>query len=150
MPKLAISSVGGTVNFVMKSASKSQGGFISQGMANDNYLKTTVSYDTGMNENGWATSFLLSHWQGDGYMDGTKGAGQNYFLSIGYKMNDKHSFNLMTGAPQYHDNADDPLTIEDYIVVEDNENWGYYGDQYKSLRTNFIINQYLTLTGIII
>ena len=40
--KLAISSVGGTVNFVMKSASKSQGGFISQGMANDNYLKSTV------------------------------------------------------------------------------------------------------------
>ena len=138
--KLAISSVGGTVNFVMKSASKSQGGFISQGMANDNYLKSTVSYDTGMNENGWATSFLLSHWQGDGYMDGTKGAGQNYFLSIGYKMNEKHSFNfLMTGAPQYHDNADDPLTIDEYLLRgrKHNENWGYYGDQYKSLRTNF-------------
>jgi outer membrane receptor for Fe3+-dicitrate len=138
--KLAISSVGGTVNFVMKSASKSQGGFISQGMANDNYLKSTVSYDTGMNENGWATSFLLSHWQGDGYMDGTKGAGQNYFLSIGYKMNEKHSFNfLMTGAPQYHDNADDPLTIDEYLVRgrKHNENWGYYGNQYKSLRTNF-------------
>ena len=43
----------------MKSASKSQGGFISQGMANDNYLKSTVSYDTGMNENGWATSFYF-------------------------------------------------------------------------------------------
>ena len=64
-------------------------------------------------------------------MDGTKGAGQNYFLSIGYKMNDKHSFNfLMTGAPQYHDNADDPLTIDEYLLRgrKHNENWGYYGD----------------------
>ena len=80
--KLAISSVGGTVNFVMRSTSKSQGGFAYAGFANDNYLKTTFSYDTGENANGWSTSFLLTHWQGDGYDEGTFGQGQTYFLSL--------------------------------------------------------------------
>ena len=26
----------------------------------------------------------------------------------------------MTGAPQYHDNADDPLTIDEYLYAEEN------------------------------
>ena len=39
--------------------------------------------------NGWSTSFLLTHWQGDGYAEGTFGQGQTYFFSLGYKMNEK-------------------------------------------------------------
>ena len=67
--KLAISSVGGTVNFVMNSNDVRQGGFMYAGFANDDYLKTTYSYNTGRSDDGWATSFLLTHWQGDGYND---------------------------------------------------------------------------------
>ena len=78
--KLAISSVGGTVNFVMRSTTKSEGGFGYAGFANDNYLKTTFSYDTGEKDNGWSTSMLLTHWQGDGYVEGTFGQGQTYFF----------------------------------------------------------------------
>jgi hypothetical protein len=102
--KLAISSVGGTVNFVTKATDKKEGGFVSLGMANDNYFKSTVAYNTGMSKNGWGTSVMLTHWQGDGYNDGTQGEGQNYFISIGYKASEKHNFNfILTGAPQSHD-----------------------------------------------
>ena len=137
--KLAISSVGGTVNFVMRSTSKQQGGFAYAGFANDNYLKTTFSYDTGENDNGWSTSFLLTHWQGDGYAEGTFGQGQTYFFSLGYKMNDKHNFNfLMTGAPQWHD-QNFSKSIATYLDKgrKYNNNYGYYGDRYLTERRNF-------------
>ena len=137
--KLAISSVGGTVNFVMKSTSKQQGGFAYAGFANDNYLKTTFSYDTGENDNGWSTSMLLTHWQGDGYAEGTYGQGQTYFFSLGYKLNDKHNFNfLMTGAPQWHD-QNFSKSIATYLDHgrKYNNNYGYYGDTYLTERRNF-------------
>ena len=137
--KLAISSVGGTVNFVMRSTTKTEGGFAYAGFANDNYLKTTFSYDTGEKDNGWSTSMLLTHWQGDGYAEGTFGQGQTYFLSLGYKMNDKHNFNfLMTGAPQWHD-QNFTKSIASYLDNgrKYNNNYGYYGDRYLTERRNF-------------
>ncbi|WP_055442200.1 TonB-dependent receptor [Lacinutrix himadriensis] len=101
--KLAISSVGGTVNIVTKTIDRKEGGFVQQMVGNDNYTKTTAYYSTGVNEKGWSFSGLLGHWQGDGYVDNTDGQGQTYFFSVGYQPNEKHSLNfLLTGAPQWH------------------------------------------------
>ncbi len=101
--KLAISSVGGTVNIVTKTIDNKEGGFVQQMVANDNYTKSTAYYSTGVNEKGWSFSGLFGHWQGDGYVDYTSGQGQTYFISVGYQPNEKHSFNfLLTGAPQWH------------------------------------------------
>lgn len=102
--KLAISSVGGTINFITKATEMRQGGFLRAGLGNDNYFKSTVGYSTGLQENGFGITAMFSHWQGDGYNDMTAGQGQNYFISIGYKANEQHNFNfLITGAPQWHD-----------------------------------------------
>jgi outer membrane cobalamin receptor len=104
--KLAISSVGGTVNIVTKTVDTNEGGFISGMVANDNYYKTSVYYSTGLMDNGLAVSAMFGHWQGDGYRNGTLGQGQTYFLSFGYKPNDNNIFNfLVTGAPQWHGDA---------------------------------------------
>jgi hypothetical protein len=137
--KLAISSVGGTVNFVTKATDKKEGGFVSLGMANDNYFKSTVAYNTGMSKNGWGTSVMLTHWQGDGYNDGTQGEGQNYFISIGYKASEKHNFNfILTGAPQSHD-QNFGKAISKYLQYgrKYNDNWGTLNGEYLSERTNF-------------
>jgi iron complex outermembrane receptor protein len=137
--KLAISSVGGTVNFVTKATDLKEGGFISSGFANNDYVKTTIAYNTGMSKNGWGASLMLSHWQGDGYNNGTKGEGQSYFLSVGYKANDKHSFNfLLTGAPQAHD-QNFTKKISDFLGFgrKYNNNYGYLNGKYISERTNF-------------
>ena len=66
--KLAVPSVGGTVSIFTKSAELEQGGSFYQLMGNDGYSKSTVSYNTGVNDNGWATSFLLTKWSGNGYI----------------------------------------------------------------------------------
>jgi CarboxypepD_reg-like domain/TonB dependent receptor-like, beta-barrel/TonB-dependent Receptor Plug Domain len=137
--KLAISSVGGTVNFVTKSTDKRQGGFIYSGIANDNYIKNTVAYSTGQMENGWGASVMLSRWQGDGYNEGNFGAGETYFISIGYKPNENHNFNfLITGAPQYHD-QNFSKSISTYLDKgrKYNNNWGTYQGKYFTERRNF-------------
>lgn len=101
--KLAISSVGGTTNFVTKSTDMKEGGFVKLSVGNDMYRKSTVAYNTGLMKNGFAVSAMLTDWSGNGYMNQTQGAGQNYFLSIGYKVSENHNLNLMvTGAPQWH------------------------------------------------
>lgn len=101
--KLAISSVGGTVNIVTKTIDRREGGFVQQMVGNDNYIKSTAYYSTGVNDKGWSLGVLFGHWQGDGYVDYTQGQGQTYYISVGYQPNDNHALNFMlTGAPQWH------------------------------------------------
>ena len=137
--KLAISSVGGTVNFVTKATDMNQGGFAYSTIANDNYIKTSAGYNTGISEKGWGLSVMLSHWQGDGYNEGNFGEGQTYFISAGFRPNDQHNFNfLITGAPQFHD-QNFTKSISDYLDygLRYNNNWGTYNGQYKTERRNF-------------
>ena len=138
--KLAISSVGGTVNIVTQSYNNAERGFVSAETANNNYFKSTAYYTTGANEKGWSSTYMLSYWQGDGnFYKGTQGEGLTYFFSVGYRPSDKHAFNfLVTGAPQMHDqayqgNIGHALTHgRDY-----NENWGYRDGKFYNERTNF-------------
>lgn len=102
--KLAISSVGGTINIVTKATEKQQGGMARFVVGNDSYMKGTVAYDTGL-KGKWGFSMLVDYWSGHRkFARGTAGEGQSYFFSIGYKPNDRHNLNLMIfGAPQWHD-----------------------------------------------
>ncbi|MBF03324.1 MAG: TonB-dependent receptor [Flavobacterium sp.] len=137
--KLAISSVGGTINIVTRATDKKEGGFASLGVANNSYFKTLAGYNTGMNEKGWGMSIMMSHWQGEGYTIGTQGNGQNYFISVGYQPNDKHNFNfLLTGAPQYH-NQSFSQRISVYLDKgrKYNGNWGTLNGNFKSEVGNY-------------
>ncbi|MBB3124336.1 hypothetical protein FHS04_001854 [Mesoflavibacter sabulilitoris] len=121
--KLAISSVGGTVNIVSKTTDNKEGGFVRLLGGNDSYGKITATYSSGLKESGWAYTVLVDHWQAHRkYSEGTAGQGQNYLFSVGYKPNEVHSFNfLLTGAPQWHDQN----------FSDDLENYERYGDKYN-------------------
>ena len=47
--KLAISSVGGTINIITKSTDIKEGGVITSSVGNDGYFKNAISYNTGQN-----------------------------------------------------------------------------------------------------
>jgi outer membrane cobalamin receptor len=94
--KLAISSVGGTINVITKTSDMKEGGSVGVGVANSDYLKTQASYSTGKMKNGLSASFLMSQTRGDGYIDGTKFEGANYFFALGYEINPKHELLLLT------------------------------------------------------
>ncbi len=144
--KLAISSVGGTINIVTRSADNKEGGFASTTTGNDNYIKTGASYSTGKMANGLSTSVLFSKTSGDGYVNGTKFEGSNYFIGIGYELNKKHDFQFtITGAPQWHNQRNNAPKISDYIKygntvdpnVKYNSDYGYLNGEEFSFRTNY-------------
>ncbi|WP_072986982.1 TonB-dependent receptor [Pseudozobellia thermophila] len=119
--KLAISSVGGTINIITKAADNKEGGAVAATVGNNDYLKTTVSYNTGLMENGLSVSAMLGRTAGDGYVQGTPFEAYNYFLAIGYRPNDKHDFQFMvTGAPQQHFQRGYAESISNYIAYGDN------------------------------
>ncbi len=125
--KLAISSVGGTVNIVMKAADRNKGGFARFLGGNDSYAKGTLAYDTGMNEKGWAFSVLVDYWRAHRkWAEGTFGEGQNYFFAVGYKPNDEHQFNfLITGAPQKHGQRWSQTRERFAANPKYNQHWGF-------------------------
>ncbi len=137
--KLAISSVGGTTNIVMKAADRNKGGFVRLLGANDSYFKGTVGYDSGRSDKGWAFSVLLDYWQAHRkWKKGTYGEGQNYYFAVGYKPNDKHNFNfLVTGAPQMHGQAWSQTKERIAADPKFNQHWGYTDDGIESERQNF-------------
>ena len=140
--KLAISSVGGTTNIIMKSTEQTQGGSVSFLRGNDNYNKITASYNTGMINDKFGLTVLLTHWQGDGWAEGTKGQGQNYFISAGYKASEKSVFNfLLTGAPQWHDQNFNSRITDHFIGgefnIKHNGNWGTLNGEDFTSRRNY-------------
>ncbi len=145
--KLAISSVGGTVNIVSRAAGRKEGGFARFMTGNDSYFKGTLSYDSGL-QGKWAYSFLIDHWQAHRkYSDGTAGQGQNYFIGVGYVPNDKHSFNfLLTGAPQWHD-QNFSKSLEDYAQYGKryNNNSGFLDGERYTIRRNYYHKPILNL-----
>ena len=90
--KLAISSVGGTINVLTKSSELKEGGDVSSTFGNGDYLKVQGSYNTGVMKNGLSASVLLSSTTGNGYVDGTKFEGKNYYIAFGYKPNKNNDF----------------------------------------------------------
>ena len=146
---LAVPSVGGTVSIFTRAAEKSQGGKVSLTSGNDNYLKTTVVYNTGTNDKGWSSSFLLSKWSGDGYIYNTSGEGTTYFASVGYNpAGSDHDFNFtVLGAGQWHHQRDVWVSIRDYqnfgkdhkdgIDRRWNSNGGTLNGEEYSMRRNF-------------
>ena len=144
--KLAVPSVGGTVSIFTKSAERAKGGSFTQLLGNDGYSKSTIAYNTGLNENGWSTSLLLSKWSGNGYIYNTMGAGTTYFAALGYAPDgSNHKMNLsILGAGQWHHQRDVWVSIRDYqnfgekgIDQRWNSNGGTRNGEEWSMRRNF-------------
>lgn len=150
--KLAIASVGGTVNIITRSADKKREGNVTLGVGNNGYLKTLFSYNTGKSAKGWSTSFLMSRTAGSMYIDGSDFEAYNYYIALGYQPNKKHDFQFtFTGAPQWHNQTFNNSIATDLDmgdgrldgVMSDkpnrryNSNWGYLNGQQYSQTVNY-------------
>ncbi len=144
--KLAISSVGGTINVLTRSANKRRGGSLSVRAGNDNYMKMLGSYNSGMMDNGFSVSTLFGRTAGDGYVEGTEFEGYSYYLALGYKPNDNHDLQFtVTGAPQRHNGRGYAPSLSDYIKYGDgtdpnikyNGDYGYRNGQEDTFGGNF-------------
>ena len=159
--KLAIASVGGTINFLTRSADMKKGGVVRLGVGNNDYLKSSFAYNTGKSENGWASSFLMSRQAGSTYIQNTNYESYAYYFALGYQPNQKHNLQFMiTSAPQWHDQRTFAPTIANYIKFNPdqdgtpdrtyNSDWGYKtdanGNRYSiANRTNYYSKPVLML-----
>lgn len=159
--KLAIASVGGTINVVTRAADKKKGGSVSIGVGNNGYHKSLFSYNTGKGNTGWSSSFLLSRTAGAMYIDGSNFEGYNYYFAVGYqKPGSNHDFQFtFTGAPQWH-NQNFTNTIATYLDMGDgkldgvkaidpnrkyNSNWGTLNGEQFTTNTNFYSKPVMSL-----
>lgn len=153
--KLAVSSVGGTINVVTKTSQNPEGGVIGGTVGNDGYVKTLASYSSGILDNGLSASLLLSRTGGNMYADGTKFEGYNYFLGLGYTAGDHNLEFMVTGAPQWHHQRSRAVSIENQIEYgagdgepnrRYNEDWGYLNGEEFSFRRNFYHKPVISLS----
>lgn len=121
--KLAIASVGGTLNIVTRSSDLNEGGAILSSVGNDYAVKTSAIYNTGKNEKGFSASLLMGRTSGNKYVRGTDFESYNYYLAFGYTPSEKHNFQLMmTGSPQWHNQRLSYVKISDALKYGANGN----------------------------
>lgn len=141
--KVAVPSVGGTINIITKSTDVEQGGNIFAGIGNDGYQKYSFTYSTGLSDKGFAATVSASKIFGDGYVDGTEFSGYNYFVSLAQQINEHHKLSFTAfGAQQEHGQRYNRRTISDYLATESgpkrfNPDWGYKNGEVYHQSYNF-------------
>ena len=103
---LAIASVGGPINVETSAANMKKGYGFKQEVGSENFYKSTLTYNTGRMNNGYAFSALLQRKTGNGWVDATWTDAWAYFLT-GSKSFDNHAIDFtLLGAPQQHGQRD--------------------------------------------
>ena len=140
--KVAVPSIGGTVNILSKTTDIEKGGNIFTSTGNDGYQKYGATVSTGLLDNGFAATVSAAKTKGDGYVDGTQFEGYSYFANISKQINDNHKLSLTTfGAPQWHGQRQNQSLISDYRNAESgikfNPNWGLRDGNVVNVEDNF-------------
>ena len=141
--KVAIPSVGGTINILTKTTDAEAGGNIMYGVGNDGYSKLGFTLSSGLTANNWATTISIAQSSGDGYVDGTAFESYSYYLNVSKLVNNNHRLALsLFGAPQWHGQRSTRMTIDTYKdptinSIRYNSDWGYKNGQEYYVRKNY-------------
>ncbi len=112
--KLAIPSVGGTINVITKGIDQKMSAGIKEEVTDYGLYKTTFGYNTGQLKGGWGATVGGSREYGTGWADGTYANAWSYFAKV-QKRFKKHLISISTnGAPQSHGVRYDYLPVAIY------------------------------------
>ncbi|QZE13876.1 TonB-dependent receptor [Halosquirtibacter laminarini] len=155
--KVAVPSVGGTINILTNSTDSKRGGNIYYGTGNDGRQKEAITLSTGINDKGWAASVNVAHNTGRGWVNATAYESFSYFANISKRINDYHSLSFtIFGAPQTHGQRYQRMKISEYQTIARNDfrynaDWGYKrGEMYNSSQNYYhkpqaILNHFWTV-----
>lgn len=148
--KVAVPSLGGTINVVTRSTDAQKGGSVMQSIGSDGYLKTAVSISSGLTEKGWAFTAFGAKTQGNGNADGLNFVGYNYFFNVSKVLTDKQTLSVnLIGAQQTHGQRTTKSSINDYRLASSgiryNPDWGYRNGQVINARNNFYTKPILSV-----
>jgi len=162
--KLAISSIGGTINMITKPADRREGGKLEYQMGTGSWnQRLRFTYNTGILDGGWAVSFQGSRTTTNSNLIGLSSSEQgsvypgaftdawSYYLSVSKKINDQHSLMFWGfGAPVNRGTAwtIDESAREEFNIDDPNFNNAlgvYKGDIYNA-RQNKVHKPLMALT----
>ena len=154
--KIALPSIGGTINIISKASDKKKGGNVYVGVGNNNYEKRGLVLSTGLMDNGLAVTISISETKGNGYVEGTQFKGFSYFANVSKKINNNHEIDFtIVGAKQRHGQRQSRMTVQKFEAAESgiryNNDWGYLDGQVTHVEDNFYhkpqmsLNDYLTI-----
>ena len=157
--KVAVPSIGGTINILSKTSDVVKGGNIISSIGNNGFEKYGFTLSTGLMDNGFAATVSFSKVSGEGYVDGTQFDGYNYFVNFSKTINEQHKLSFTTfGAPQRHGQRQNRSTIATIRNAQSgirfNPDWGYKNGQVVNIEDNFYhksqssLNHYWTISDV--
>ncbi|TPV34787.1 TonB-dependent receptor [Paucihalobacter ruber] len=139
----------GTNNILMRASSYRKGGRISYASANRSYTGRIMgSYSSGLLNNGWSYSLLISRRFGDeGFVEGTMYDANSAFAAVEKKINDKHSINFTGIYAQNRRGRSTAITDEVFRLKgrEYNPFWGELNGEIRNSRMREINEPVLML-----
>jgi iron complex outermembrane recepter protein len=139
--KLAVNSVGGTVNIITDPSERRKGGRAEVTFGNGSYQnRYRLTLHSGELKGGWSVSFQGSRSNGEGIRPGTYVDAWSYFLTASKRFNEKHTLLLTTfGAPADRGRAYNSNTTlyERQGDYQHNQGWGYLNGQRMSVTQNY-------------
>ncbi|WP_029033917.1 TonB-dependent receptor [Salinimicrobium terrae] len=155
--RVAVPSVGGTINIITKTTDAEEGGNVFMSAGNDGYKKYGFTLSTGQLDNGFAATVAASQTTGEGYIDGTPFEAYSYFVNIAKDFSENHKLSFTAfGAPQEHGQRFDAELISTYRQsdrgVKFNRDFGYRNGEAFNASSNFYhkpqmsLNHYWTIS----
>ena len=112
--KLAIPSVGGTINILTKGIDQKKSFQVKQEVGNNGFLRTTAGYNSGGLDNGWGFTVAGSYKRGNGWIDNGWTEGWFYYFKVDKQLGN-HNLSLTGfGAPQEHAQRSWKMSIGDH------------------------------------
>ncbi len=100
--KIAIPSVGGTMNILTRGSGNKKGGILKQSVGSYGKIRTSLGYNSGMLENNWSFTLAGSYKRGNGFVDEAWSEGFFYYAKIQKELG-RHLLSISAmGAPQKH------------------------------------------------
>jgi iron complex outermembrane receptor protein len=100
--KIAIPSVGGTMNILTKGTGSKSGGSLKQEIGSFGKMRTSLGYNSGRLKSGWGYTVAGSFKKGNGFVDETFSEGYFYYAKLQKELGN-HILSLSAmGAPQKH------------------------------------------------
>jgi len=138
--RLALSSVGGTINIITRSTDAKKGGSIYYGIGVDGYSKKAFTLSTGILDNGWAITMSgsMADANGNGFVQSTSFEAYSYFANVSKTLGKKNRLSFTVfGAPQWHNQRYTKHLIQDFrdnpAGVQWNSDFGYWnGEKYNT------------------
>jgi outer membrane receptor protein involved in Fe transport len=113
--KLAVASVGGTMNFITNGIESKQQTVVKKEWGNNGYNLIGMSYNSGLINNKWGITLAGTYNESNGWAEQTWNKAYSYFAKIQYMPNSRHIISFgINGAPQSHGQRTSMMPIAVY------------------------------------